>query len=81
MPEVLDERSRKARDHAVIGGKAFAGVGSRIAAGKRYPLVSRTVSAILELFTSPDGNAKTAPRCQVKPINPLPLRSRGYWWA
>ena len=35
MPEVFDQRPRKARDHAVIGGEAFAGVGARVAAGKR----------------------------------------------
>jgi hypothetical protein len=31
------------------------------------------VSAILELFTSPGENAKTAPRCPAKPINPSAL--------
>ena len=34
MPEVLGKRSRKARDHAVVGGEALAGIGPRIAAGK-----------------------------------------------
>src|SRR5436190_10709860 len=33
--QILGERSREARDHAVIGGEASAGVGSRIAARKR----------------------------------------------
>src|SRR5208337_574212 len=32
MPELFDEGSRKARDHAVIGGEALAGIGSRIPA-------------------------------------------------
>jgi hypothetical protein len=35
MPEVFGQGSRKAGDHAVIGGEAFAGLGSSIAAGKR----------------------------------------------
>src|ERR1700719_2913099 len=35
MPEVFGQGSRKARDHAVIGGEAFASDGSRIAAGQR----------------------------------------------
>jgi hypothetical protein len=35
MSEVLSQGPREARDHAVIGGEAFAGVGARIAARKR----------------------------------------------
>ena len=33
-PKVLDKRAREARDHAVIGGKALAGIGPGIAAGE-----------------------------------------------
>src|ERR1700730_9652720 len=37
-PEVFDQGSRQARAHAVIGGEASAGLGSRIAAGEcPYP--------------------------------------------
>ncbi len=36
VPEIADQSAREAGDHPVIGGKASAGVGPRIAARKRH---------------------------------------------